>query len=450
MSTVHPAPAIAVEPRPLTDDGARLVTFLRRVGLERYASSVPGRTLPSVVEEEFSLQQENFAPQQIQSLYLYRVPKMRGGVGCTEYVVTQTVEGQRTITMELDKKLYNLAETYGLPYETELLRDHPMTLRLWRLRHVVQELQRVTGADWVGVYRRMRNRKGEDVLLKESYVGIFSRAEFPLTREFARHSNNSTVGMTGKAVVVADVGEHVESGKPYYPCDVDVLSEFCCPILSQGGDVVGIVDAESFARDFFTPEKILQIAKVCLDLGSDDPTFVDLPSAAPPLPASPNEGVSLPTAAEKLRWHAQAYRSLTEVLRSERNATAKMATISAVLKAVIPNSLWVGFYCVDPEDSGQLVVGPYQGSVGCLRIGVHEGVCGMCARERRSIIVPDVSAFPGHIYCDMRSRSEITVPVLDGKGKLIAVFDIDSDQLGAFDEIDREWLERIVREQFSA
>ena len=96
------------------------------------------------------------------------------------------------------------------------------------------------------------------------------------------------------------------------------------------------------------------------------------------------------------------------------------------------------------------MVGPYQGSLGCLRIAFGRGVCGAAAQTGQTQLVEDVHAFPGHIACDGRSQSEIVVPVFDAKGQLIAVFDVDSDQPAAFDRIDQLWLERILQDIFSA
>jgi L-methionine (R)-S-oxide reductase len=105
--------------------------------------------------------------------------------------------------------------------------------------------------------------------------------------------------------------------------------------------------------------------------------------------------------------------------------------------------LWTGFYRV--VGPGLLRVGPYQGTLGCLEIAFGRGVCGTAAEERRTIIVPDVSRFPGHITCDPRSRSEIVVPVFDRAGSLIAVLDIDSAKRAAFDQQDADGLEQMVR-----
>lgn len=130
------------------------------------------------------------------------------------------------------------------------------------------------------------------------------------------------------------------------------------------------------------------------------------------------------------------------LIAPERDLLACMASIVGVLHNGLPHYFWTGFYRrVGPR---ALLVGPYQGTLGCLHISFDRGVCGACARERRTIVVPDVDLFPGHIACDAASRSEIVVPVFDARDELIAVLDVDSTLLAAFDEIDQRYLERIV------
>jgi GAF domain-containing protein len=120
-----------------------------------------------------------------------------------------------------------------------------------------------------------------------------------------------------------------------------------------------------------------------------------------------------------------------------------MATLNALLYHGFGH-LWVGFYRVVVPGS-LLRVGPYQGTLGCLEIRFGNGVCGWAAAELRTVIVPDVHGFPGHITCDPRSKSEIVVPVFDPRRELIAVLDIDSDRAEAFDEQDQAFLEQLVR-----
>jgi GAF domain-containing protein len=148
------------------------------------------------------------------------------------------------------------------------------------------------------------------------------------------------------------------------------------------------------------------------------------------------------------------YASLAEeidaVVDGEPSLTARMATVAAMLSSEFEHFFWTGFYVVDPAKPDQLVVGPYQGSLGCLRIDFGRGVCGAAAAQRKTEIVPDVDAFPGHIACDSRSRSEVVVPVTNAAGSLIGVLDVDSTAPAAFSEIDARGLEEIVRRVFAA
>jgi L-methionine (R)-S-oxide reductase len=153
--------------------------------------------------------------------------------------------------------------------------------------------------------------------------------------------------------------------------------------------------------------------------------------------------------AEKAARYAAVAEEIASVLDGETNLTARMATVAAMLAATFESYFWTGFYVVDPEKREELVVGPYQGTLGCLRIAFGRGVCGTAARSRQTQVVEDVTAFPGHIACDSRSMSEIVVPVVNVEGHLIAVFDVDSDQPAAFDAVDAEWLERILQDTFA-
>lgn len=131
-------------------------------------------------------------------------------------------------------------------------------------------------------------------------------------------------------------------------------------------------------------------------------------------------------------WRDEGGRTLDDI--------ALMATVNSILSHRFPHFYWTGFYRVC---GGRLVVGPYIGTVGCLQIEFGHGVCGTAAEQRQTIIVPDVTQFLGHIACDPNSKSEIVVPVIGPHDELIAVLDVDSDQLDAFDEEDQAGLERI-------
>ena len=150
----------------------------------------------------------------------------------------------------------------------------------------------------------------------------------------------------------------------------------------------------------------------------------------------------------KAERYAAVAEEVAAVLEGEANLTARLATVAAMLAQAFEHYFWAGFYLVDPAKPDELVVGPYQGTLGCLRIAFGRGVCGAAAAERRTLIVPDVEAFPGHIACDSRSRSEIVVPVFGPGGALIGVFDVDSTELAAFDGDDAAGIERVLRETF--
>jgi L-methionine (R)-S-oxide reductase len=158
--------------------------------------------------------------------------------------------------------------------------------------------------------------------------------------------------------------------------------------------------------------------------------------------------IAVPTIGKSERY-VRLIEEIDAVLEGEDDRVARMATVAAMLAAEFERFFWSGFYCVDPHRANELVVGPYQGTLGCLRIAFGRGVCGAAADQRRTLIVADVEAFPGHIACDSRSRSEIVVPVFDASGALIAVLDVDSTDLSAFDEDDALGLETIIRHVFA-
>ena len=146
---------------------------------------------------------------------------------------------------------------------------------------------------------------------------------------------------------------------------------------------------------------------------------------------------------------AEIYKDVSDqiaaVNQGEPSRTARMATASCLLSHAFDNYFWTGFYVVDPNKPTELVVGPYQGTLGCLRIPFERGVCGACAMQKQTIIVEDVHAFPGHIACDSQTNSEIVVPVFDETGELFAVLDVDSVSKSSFDEHDKKGLETIAK-----
>lgn len=141
-------------------------------------------------------------------------------------------------------------------------------------------------------------------------------------------------------------------------------------------------------------------------------------------------------AARYKRMHDQ----IAELIAPVKNIYSRMATINAVLHHKMDYYFWTGFYLLD---NGDLHVGPYQGSLACLRLKQHTGVCWAAIDSGKTVIVDDVHNFPGHIACSSLSNSEIVVPVTVN-GKIIGCLDIDSREFSAFDATDGEWLEKIV------
>ncbi len=125
----------------------------------------------------------------------------------------------------------------------------------------------------------------------------------------------------------------------------------------------------------------------------------------------------------------------------EQDVVANLSNIAAALRQTM-NFFWVGFYVVK---ANELVLGPFQGPIACTRIHFDKGVCGACYRQKQTIIVPDVEAFPGHIACSSASKSEIVLPVFNPDGTVAMVLDVDSDQLNDFNQTDAEGLEAITK-----
>ena len=153
------------------------------------------------------------------------------------------------------------------------------------------------------------------------------------------------------------------------------------------------------------------------------------------------ETLDLPTTTDRAELYAALYPQIEALVASESDLVANLANVAAALKEAF-GFFWVGFYLVK---EGQLVLGPFQGPIACTRIPFHKGVCGACYTERKTIIVPDVDQFPGHIACSSASQSEVVVPVFHSNGTVAMVLDVDSDQLDDFTQADAEGLEKIVK-----
>ena len=143
------------------------------------------------------------------------------------------------------------------------------------------------------------------------------------------------------------------------------------------------------------------------------------------------ESITL-AAADKPARYRELLPQLVSLLDGEPDLIANLANTVAALRECVPAVSWVGFYIVR---GGELVLGPFQGKVACVRIAFGRGVCGTAAAERKTLIVPDVDQFHGHIACDAGSRSEIAVPIMR-RGEVVAMLDLDSYDLAAFDDAD--------------
>lgn len=146
------------------------------------------------------------------------------------------------------------------------------------------------------------------------------------------------------------------------------------------------------------------------------------------------------TAADKQARYRELLPQLAALLDGEPDLIANLANTAAALRECVTAASWIGFYLAK---GGELVLGPFQGKVACVRIAFGRGVCGTAAAEQRTLIVPDVEAFPGHIACDAGSRSEIVLPIVR-HGEVVAVLDLDSYALAAFDDVDAQGLAPIV------
>jgi GAF domain-containing protein len=153
------------------------------------------------------------------------------------------------------------------------------------------------------------------------------------------------------------------------------------------------------------------------------------------------ESLTIPTTTSRKEIYDALIPQLEALVSGESDFTANLANIAAALKQAF-DFFWVGFYV---KKENQLVLAPFQGPIACTRIDFNRGVCGHCYSTKKTVIVPDVEAFPGHIACSSASKSEIVLPAFDKQSNVFLVLDVDSDKLNDFSEIDAEGLEKIMR-----
>lgn len=152
------------------------------------------------------------------------------------------------------------------------------------------------------------------------------------------------------------------------------------------------------------------------------------------------EDLTILTTASKAEKYESLIPQIEGLLYGEKNLIANMANVAAALKEGL-GFFWVGFYLIDSPE--ELVLGPFQGPVACTRIRKGKGVCGSSWEQEKTLIIPNVDEFPGHIACATASKSEIVLPVYSNK-KITAILDVDSDRLNDFDETDKKYLEKII------
>jgi L-methionine (R)-S-oxide reductase len=216
--------------------------YLRTAGLESLVGREEG--VERAVRDLMEAMGEKVGVTDPASLYGYPVPML-------------TDDGSCSVADELAPVPYDLGAILGG-------RSEQTTRRLALLERLVERVQETTGADWIGIYQRRVNAAGVEVLVKVAYVGRPSRAEFPLNADFASRSTNSTVGLTGRATVIDDVGKHVEAGGGFYVCDDGVQSEACVPVIDARREVAGIIDAEARPKGFFGADRLAVIAALAI------------------------------------------------------------------------------------------------------------------------------------------------------------------------------------------
>ncbi len=228
--------------RPTPGGQARIADYLRAAGLAQIEGR--GDDIALAIGDFLEAMSEKVVIHDPASLYSYPIPMLGEDGACS-------------VVDELAPVPYDLSVILGG-------RTEQTTRRLALLERLVERAQETTGSDWVGIYQRRVNPAGTPVLVKLAYVGRPSRAEFPLTQAFAEGSSNSTVGLTGRALVIDDVGKHVEAGGGFYVCDAEVQSEACLPLLDDDRNVVGILDAEAKARSFYGSPRLATLSALAI------------------------------------------------------------------------------------------------------------------------------------------------------------------------------------------
>ncbi|GAB3242958.1 GAF domain-containing protein [Chitinimonas naiadis] len=214
--------------------------YLSRAGLQ---TQLTAEAVQAHLAAYAELAETTRVPAQLDSLYRYKVPELGENGACS-------------LPDQLMAEPYDLAVTLG--GETA-----DASFRLAVLKRLVDQIVSESGCGWLGVYQAREVSDGR-ALVKLAYAGKPSRAEFPLTAEFAEYSNNSAVGLSGQGRIIDNVDSYVAEGGAYYTCDAEVQSEACLPLFAEDGELLGIIDAEDERRDFFRGEVLARLLALCL------------------------------------------------------------------------------------------------------------------------------------------------------------------------------------------
>lgn len=296
-------------------------------------------------------------------------------------------------------------------------------------------------------------KRFSDLSLEELYGILRVRSEVFVTGQKCLYVDPDGKDI-GAVQVFASEGKHIIGCLRIYQKEPGVLQIGRVAVIeSQRGRSIGMQmmrQAVSYVRDNLTDEKIYLEAqtyaigfyeKLGFKVISDEFLDEGIPHKGMELLIDRVSGIQHAdgVAKEKKEKYSLVYKQVEAIIEGEDDIIAILSNVSAVLHNTF-EFWWTGFYIVRGE---KLVLGPFQGPVACSRISFGRGVCGTAWQRKESIVVPDVEQFPGHIACSSLSRSEIVVPIFRNED-VVAVLDIDSKKLNAFDDIDRESLEKIM------